>query len=100
MGIFLIFNLQLYIILQSIRYALLTTVLPKIKVHELFQLDIDKIVAEFQEKVRAGLPPLATNAESDEELTIIPDSEFGRLTATIDMNKALKLYNIYKYVKY
>jgi len=62
----------------------------------LFQLNIDKIVAEFQEKVRAGSPPIAINEKLNEELTIVPDSEFGRLTATIDMNKALKLYNIYR----
>jgi len=86
--------------LQSIRHALLTSVLPKVKIHELFQLNIDKIVAEFQEKVRAGLPPVATKEKFDEELTIIPDSEFGRLTATIDMNKALQLYNIYRYAEY
>ena len=88
------------IILQSIRHALLTIVLPKVKIHELFQLNIDKIITEFQEKVRAGLPSVAKNKESDEELTIIPDLEFGRLTATIDMNKALKLYNIYRYAEY
>ncbi|XP_060864608.1 glycogen debranching enzyme isoform X2 [Metopolophium dirhodum] len=82
--------------LASIRHALLTAVLPKVKIHELFQLNIDKIVAEFQENVRAGLPPVATNEKLDEELTIIPDLEFGRLTATIDMDKALKLYNIYR----
>lgn len=63
-------------------------------------MNIDKIVAEFQEKVRAGLPPVAKNPESDDELTIIPDPEFGRLTATIDMDKALKLYNIYRYTNY
>lgn len=78
----------------------MTTVLPKVKIHELFQLNIDKILDEFQEKVRSSLPPLATTAEIDEELTIIPDLEFGRLTATIDMNKALQLYNRYKYAKY
>lgn len=63
----------------------------------MFQLNIDKIVTEFQDKVRAGPPPLAKKSECIDELILIPDLEFRRLKATIDMNKALKLYNIYRY---
>lgn len=64
----------------------------------MFQLNVDKIVTEFQVKVRAGPPPLAKKSEYNDELTLIPDLEFRRLAATIDMNKALKQYNIYRHV--
>jgi len=57
-------------------------------------------MTEFQDKVRASPPPLAYKSECSEELTLIPDPEFRRLSATIDMNKALKLYNIYRYIYY
>lgn len=85
-------------ILQSIRHAILATLLPRAKIHELFQLNIDRIVTEFQEKVRAGPPPLAhKKSECNGELILVPDSEYRRLSATIDMDKALRLYNIYRY---
>lgn len=79
------------------RHVLITSVLPRVKIHELYQLNVDQIVTQFQDKVRAGPPPLVHKTESIEELTLIPDPEFRRLSATIDMNKALKLYNIYRY---
>ncbi|XP_025406439.1 glycogen debranching enzyme isoform X4 [Sipha flava] len=82
--------------LGSIRHALLTVLLPRAKIHELFQLDVDKIVNEFQNRVRTGPPPLANKSEINEEITLIPDQEYRRLGATIDMNKALKIYNIYR----
>lgn len=72
--------------------------MPKAKIHQLFQLHVDKIVTTFQDKVRASPPPLAYKSKCTDELTLIPDLEFRRLGATIDMNKALKLYNIYRYV--
>lgn len=83
--------------LQSIRHALLAKLLPRAKIHELFQLNVDKIVTEFQEKVRASPPPKTNKSESNEELTLIPDPQFRRLGATIDLKKALNLYNIYRY---
>ncbi|XP_050428887.1 glycogen debranching enzyme isoform X2 [Adelges cooleyi] len=84
--------------LGSIRHALLTTLLPKVKIHELYQLNVEKIVTEFQNMVRSGPPPLAKNSKNDDndELALIPDPEFRRLAATVDMNKVLPLYNIYR----
>lgn len=76
---------------------MLSTVLPRVKIHELFQLNIDKIVTEFQDKVRSGPPPLSNKLEYNEEIILIPDPDFRRLSATIDMEKALKRYNIYRY---
>lgn len=77
-----------------------TQVLPKAKIHELFQLNVEKIVTEFQDKVRAAPPPLATNSVSKEEIILIPDTQFRRLKATINMKKALELYNVYRYISY
>lgn len=74
--------------------------LPRARIHELFQLNVDKIVTTFQEKVRAAPPPLANKTVCKEELILIPDQQFRRLAATIDMDKALQLYNIYTYVQY
>lgn len=90
-----------YIFYKSIRHALLTTLLPKVKIHELYQLNVEKIVTEFQNMVRSGPPPLAKNSKNDDndELALIPDPEFRRLAATVDMNKVLPLYNIYRYIR-
>jgi len=78
----------------------LALVLPRAKIHELFQLNVDKIVNEFQDKVRAAPPPLVNKSVCKEELKLIPDPQFRRLAATINMNKALELYNIYTYAKF
>lgn len=55
-------------------------------------------MTEFQDKVRAAPPPLTTKSICKEELTLIPDPQFRRLAATINMDKALQIYNIYTYV--
>jgi len=78
----------------------LALALPRAKIHELFQLNVEKIVTEFQDKVRAAPPPLAIKSVCKEDITLIPDPQFRRLKATINMKKALELYNIYTYVKY
>lgn len=57
-------------------------------------------MTKFQDQVRAGPPPLVHKSECDEELTLIPDPEFRRLSATIDMNRALKIYNVYRYFQF
>lgn len=59
---------------------------------------MDKFVTEFQNKVRTAPPPLTTKSICKEELTLIPDPQFRRLAATINMDKALQIYNIYMYV--
>ncbi|XP_050533845.1 glycogen debranching enzyme isoform X3 [Daktulosphaira vitifoliae] len=83
--------------LHSIRHALLTNLLPKIKIHELYQANVEKIITEFQEKVRTGPPPTVNKSlNKNEEITLIPDKEFRRLAAIIDMDKALEIYNIYR----
>lgn len=75
----------------------MAVLLPKAKIHELYQLNVDKIITEFQDKARAGPPPSSNKLECNEEIKLIPDPEFGRLTATIDIDKALNLYNVYRY---
>lgn len=75
-------------------------VLPKIKLHELFILPVENLVTEFLSKCRTLPPPSASSAA--ESSVILPDLEikqdpsFRRLKSTVDMELALKCYNVYR----
>ncbi|XP_011494521.1 PREDICTED: glycogen debranching enzyme [Ceratosolen solmsi marchali] len=81
--------------LNSIRHALHTYFLPQAKIYELYTADIDAIVSEFL-LMASKCNRQRKNADStnNESISIIRDVEYRRLKATIDMDLALKLYNI------
>ncbi|XP_065200578.1 glycogen debranching enzyme isoform X2 [Planococcus citri] len=84
--------------LNAIRYALLENVLPKVKIEELYIVDVDSIVAEFLQKCRS-LPPPSSNPNTTgvlPNLNIVQDEEFRRKRSTVDMNLALQLYNTFR----
>ncbi|XP_075221320.1 glycogen debranching enzyme isoform X2 [Lycorma delicatula] len=82
--------------LNAIRHALLGTLLPKIKIPELYMLDVSYYVTEFQNLARSRVPPLPSKSSSNPPLKLIPDPQFRRLKATVDMEQALRLYNVYR----
>lgn len=59
-------------------------------------MDIDKLVVEFQTLSRNRVPPSPTEKVTVPPLKLIPDPEFRRLAAKVDMDHALALYNIYR----
>lgn len=69
-----------------------------IKIHELFICDANKLGAEFLNLARRSPPRTAKPGDVTEELDLIQDQEFKRLGCTIDMELALKIYNVYRFV--
>lgn len=82
--------------LQAIRHALLGQILPKVKIPELYMLDVNYYITEFQNMSRSRVPPLPSKTSDYPLLKLIPDPQFRRLKATIDIEHALSTYNIYR----
>lgn len=82
------------------RYALIEKVLPKVKLHELFILPVENLVADFLSKCRSLPPPSASSAAESSfilsDLKIKQDPSFRRLKSTVDMELALKCYNVFR----
>ncbi|EYB99073.1 hypothetical protein Y032_0125g1273 [Ancylostoma ceylanicum] len=74
---------------NAIEYLLRTEVLPKMRLHEFFQINIDENVKKFEELARAG----ASSDILDENLPIQQDPEWRRFGCTVDFDKALKIFN-------
>ncbi|KAF5292269.1 hypothetical protein FQR65_LT11232 [Abscondita terminalis] len=81
--------------LNAIRHALHTKVLTKIKLQEMVICDVSKLISDFLESARKN-PSTAQIRNPDRTLKLIPDPMFRRLSATVDMELALQLYNIYR----
>ncbi|XP_032451729.1 glycogen debranching enzyme isoform X2 [Nasonia vitripennis] len=82
--------------LNAIRHALHTYFLPLAKIHELYTVDINEIVSEFLNIARNQIPQDEPPETHNESIVIIRDPEYRRLKSTIDMQLALKIYNIYR----
>ena len=65
----------------------------KPKLHEFFMVNIEKTVKEFQDKIKSHIPTKSSSIDH-RELFVIYDPQYRRNSATVDMNLALKLYNI------
>nr|CDJ90340.1 Amylo-alpha-1 domain containing protein [Haemonchus contortus] len=74
---------------NAIEYILRTEVLPKIRLHEFFQVDVDETVRRFEEMARGG----ATSEPLDEVLQIAQDPEYRRFGSSVDWSKAMRIFN-------
>ncbi|XP_071514499.1 glycogen debranching enzyme isoform X2 [Panulirus ornatus] len=82
--------------LEAIKNALHSHFLPQVKLHEFYLLDIDRIVEEYHRRISGPVPSTKKYKDeiSKEDLVIIQDPQYGRKTCTIDMNIAVRLYNL------
>ncbi|RCN31732.1 putative glycogen debranching enzyme [Ancylostoma caninum] len=74
---------------NAIEYLLRTEILPKMRLHEFFQINIDESVKKFEELAKAG----ASSEVLDENLPMQQDPEWRRFGCTVDFDKALKIFN-------
>ncbi|CAH1981135.1 unnamed protein product [Acanthoscelides obtectus] len=85
--------------LNAIRYHFKVSVLDPLNIPELFICDVNQYVLEFLTRARVSSPRTMHNPEpaneSEGNLKLKQDPQFRRLAATVDMDKALKLYNVY-----
>lgn len=84
--------------IQALRHQLHTVYLPKIKLYELYQCDVDKYHKLFWDKMRNSSPPTSSNKGSPpSDITLQQDPEYKRLATDIDFEAALAHYNVFRY---
>lgn len=75
------------------------TVLPRVRIPELYLLNTHSLMEEFHQLARNRVPPLPSSHPPEHSLLkLIPDPQFRRLHATVDMELALRLFNVYRYI--
>lgn len=83
--------------LQAIRHYLHTETFAKAKIYELYTSDIDKYVQEFLDLARKNIAPVKQDFDTHDELVLVQDPLHRRLSSSVDMALALKLYNVYRH---
>ncbi|XP_037040350.1 glycogen debranching enzyme isoform X3 [Bradysia coprophila] len=82
--------------LQALKYQLHTVYLPKVRLWEFYQVDVEKYFQKFYEKMQNSSPPTAhTRQASPTEITLLQDPEYRRLGCTIDFDAAYAKYNVF-----
>lgn len=81
---------------EAIKNALHNHFLPQVKLHEFYTLDVDKVVEEFRRKIAGHVSLTSKDGKEPkkDDLVIIQDPQYGRRTCSIDMNLAVRLYNL------
>ncbi|CAK1603726.1 unnamed protein product [Parnassius mnemosyne] len=84
--------------LEGVIHILETQRLVEARLHELFMCDVDSLVEQFQSLARNKVPAMRVEGtgEGEDALQLQPDPLYRRLRATIDMDLALRLYNVYR----
>lgn len=86
--------------LEALKYQLHIDYLQRVKLYEFYQVDAEKYLREFKEEVaKRGPPKNSSNAvggDRSEEILMIQDAEYRRLGMTIDFEKALDIFNVFR----
>uniref|UniRef100_A0A8D8ADW6 Glycogen debranching enzyme n=2 Tax=Culex pipiens TaxID=7175 RepID=A0A8D8ADW6_CULPI len=81
--------------LDALRWQVHTNYLPQIKLHELFQCNIEKYMARFSEQASKQSPTSAQDVPEG-DLQLKHDPEYRRLGAEIDFDRAMRTYNVFR----
>lgn len=96
----LLHNIINFLISQALRHLLLSRKLPEARLTELFTLDTELLVKQFQDLARTSVPvDRKTAAPPLQPLVIVQDPQYGRLKSTVDLELALQTYNVYRCVQ-
>lgn len=83
---------------EALRYQLHSNYLHRAKLWELYQLDLEMYVKRFNEDIRKGPPQNVKLPEgfTAADIKIIQDPDYKRMASTIDYEKALAVFNVYR----
>ena len=79
--------------IDKVRELLFDVYLPEIKIEELFLIDVEKVLDQFEARVGEGVDDMSN---PDGEIKIIQDPEYRRFGSTIDLDLAIKHYGHWK----
>ncbi|KAJ0180195.1 hypothetical protein K1T71_004786 [Dendrolimus kikuchii] len=90
---------------EAVRHLLASQLLPDARLHEMYTCNVAELVQEFYFMARNKVPSAKAGGggggggggdEEPGELKLVPDPQLRRLRATVDMELALRLYNVYR----
>lgn len=83
---------------EALRYQLHSNYLQRAKIWELYQVDAEAYLKRFNQDIRKGPPSNVTLPEgfTATDITIIQNADYKRLASTIDYEKALAVFNVYR----
>ncbi|XP_046960879.1 glycogen debranching enzyme [Vanessa cardui] len=83
--------------IEAIRHILQTQRIPEARLHEMFTCDVDDTVQKFYYMARNKVPPVKGVGEGARDaLRLTPDPQRRRCAATVDLDLALQIYNVYR----
>ncbi|KAM3961901.1 glycogen debranching enzyme [Aphomia sociella] len=82
---------------RAVRELLESQLLPEARLHELVLCDAERLVRDFCRAARHKVPRDAAAADdARDDLKLLPDPQCRRLCATVDLDLALQIYNVYR----
>lgn len=84
--------------LDALKYQMHSNYLPKLKINEFYQCDVENYLRMFKEEIVNRGPPKNTALVKDrsEEIILIQDPEYRRLETKIDFELAMEIFNVYR----
>ena len=76
--------------LETLKKILENDIIPLLKLHEFFQVNVEEETAKFRNALSTNRSPLQ---KSDETIAILQDPTYTRLGSTVDMKVALNQFN-------
>lgn len=81
---------------EALRYQLHSNYLQRAKIWELYQVDVDAYAKRFNEDIRKGQPQNVPEGLTASDITFKQNVDYKRLACTIDYEKALAVFNVYR----
>ncbi|XP_055679144.1 glycogen debranching enzyme [Lutzomyia longipalpis] len=83
--------------INALRHQLHSNYLPKARIHELYQCNVEEYVKKFSEEMRKRPPPKAPKeSQSKETIVLKQDPAYRRLACTIDFESAFEIFNVFR----
>lgn len=83
--------------LQSLKYHVMSTYLPKVNIPEFYQCDVEKYSIKFTEEMKKRQSPNKESSyDRSNEIVLIQDPESRRLGCTINFELAVEIYNVFR----
>lgn len=80
--------------IQALKHQMHTQYLPKIKIYEFYQIDVEKHFNEFVNALRTQKP--SSPSKDEISLKFSDNKELKRFGVTVDIEESLKIYNIFR----